>query len=132
MTIEVIEKETNLKKLSKILYEMPDFPSLEKLTEWFMQNPNILEFSEEAYQEYAIERAKAVLNMAPCIKCRFLRWWKTGEFQDDIKIKRFNVNFLIERGLPAPYAFIAFNNLYENPDNYVILRMFYKYEGSIS
>ena len=101
------------------------FPSYEDLFAWFTENSTSILVPPEVKQRIARKEAKALFNIASPVRERFLHWWKTGELIDDLKIEGFSVSYLVKRGDPVPYAFIAFSDLYEKPD-YFSLRYFYQ------
>jgi hypothetical protein len=52
------------------------------------------------------------------IKERFLNWWRTGEFSDDLEIKGYTIcEVACRRNIPMLFAFLDFDFLYKNPDD---------------
>lgn len=95
--------------------EIRNFPSYQEMYERF-----IAEGTEEATAE---RHAQELLLLSTPVKERFLQWWQTGELRDDLQVKEFRISSFQQKWkYSIVCAFIDFNLLWEDPDNYGMLK----------
>jgi hypothetical protein len=92
-----------------------NFPSYQEMYERFVKTGE-----DEATAD---SHAKEVLLLASSVKERFLHWWQTGELRDDLEVKGFRISSFQQKWKYSMVcAFIDFNVLWEDPDNYGMLK----------
>ncbi|MBW4465553.1 MAG: hypothetical protein KME07_08945 [Pegethrix bostrychoides GSE-TBD4-15B] len=102
-----------------------DFPSYEELLTWCVYAGSLDgEFSyPKSIRSYAKSRVKLFYELSSPVKERFVHWWKTREIIDDLEVKGYTLQYMANKyPHKIPIAFIYFDDLLQNPDNYFSLK----------
>ncbi|MEM9807151.1 MAG: hypothetical protein AAF959_17945 [Cyanobacteria bacterium P01_D01_bin.56] len=127
--------------------ELPGFPSLEELRDYYMNNECVLPLpticSETNRMIYlkdptcscgkidkSIEIAEKMLSLSLPVKKEFLSWWKTGKILGEIIIEGIDLQKALDglnrrNGIRSRDLFESFNDIYLDPKKFASPNEFY-------